>query len=93
LRSAATRCAPVGDRPGGWFSGQRISVEEAIRGFTAGVAVSAAGSPLDGRLTPDARADLTIWRDDPFTAPAERLLEIGIAGVVVDGQVHLTQQN
>jgi len=68
-------------------------VEEAIRGFTAGVAVSAAGSPRDGGLTPGARADLTIWRDDPFTARAERLLAIGIAGVVVDGQVHLTQQN
>ena len=46
---------------------------------------------------PPARAaaarGLTIWRDDPFTGPAERLLEIGIAGIVVDGQVHLTQQN
>ena len=68
-------------------------MEEAIRGFTAGVAVSVSGSPLDGTLTPGARADLTIWRDDPFTGPAERLLEIGIAGIVVDGQVHLTQQN
>lgn len=42
---------------------------------------------------PAAARGLTIWRDDPFTAPAERLLEIGIAGVIVDGQVHLTEQN
>jgi len=84
----------VGDGPGGWFSGQRISVEEAIRGFTASAAISVSGSPLEGTLTPEGgRADVTIWHDDPFTAPAERLLAIGVAGIVVDGQVHLTEQN
>jgi predicted amidohydrolase YtcJ len=93
LRGAATRCAPIGDRPDGWFSEQRISVEEAIRGFTVGAAASVGESPRDGTLTPGAHADLTIWRDDPFTAPAQRLLEIGIGGGGVGRQGHLTEQN
>jgi hypothetical protein len=47
--------------------GQRISLEDAIRGYTEGSAWLSGGEPAQGRLVVDGRADLVVL-DGPLTA-------------------------
>jgi predicted amidohydrolase YtcJ len=80
----------TGQPASGWFPEQRISRLAALRSFTRGAAASL-GAPLPaGTLAPGARADLTIWAEDPLRVAPRDLLHIGIRGCVVAGQVHLT---
>jgi predicted amidohydrolase YtcJ len=91
LFAAVHRTDEQGYPSGGWYPAQRISVEQVLRGFTQGAAAAVGGRKLVGRLAVGAPADLTLWRDDPLTAPLESLLELRIAGCVMDGQVHLSK--
>jgi len=88
LFAALHRTDEQGYPHGGWHPEQRISVGQVLRGFTQGAAASVGGPKLAGTLAVGAPADLTIWQDDPLTAPREALLELRIAGCVVDGQLH-----
>jgi predicted amidohydrolase YtcJ len=90
LFAAVHRTDEQGYPAGGWYPEQRISVAQVLRGFTQGAAASVGGPKHAGTLAVGAPADLTIWQDDPLTAPREALLELGIAGCVVDGQLHLS---
>lgn len=89
LYAAVRRMNEHGEPAGGWFPEQRISVIQALRGFTIN---AAAVSGACGTISPGAVADLTIWNDDPLAAEPERLLEIEIGGCVVGGQVFLSNQ-
>jgi predicted amidohydrolase YtcJ len=93
FHGATRRTDEVGRPPDGWFPEQRLSAAEVLRGYTVGAAACVAAPPGSGTITPGAPADLTIWHDDPLTAPPEELLEIGIAGCVVAGQVHLGEDS
>ena len=53
----------------GPFPDQRISVEAAIRAYTAGGAYAAFEEALKGTLEPDRLADVVILDGDPFTEP------------------------
>jgi predicted amidohydrolase YtcJ len=87
--AAAARVDEQGYPQGGWYPAQRIPVEQVLRGYTRGAATAVGSPALAGTLAPGAPADLTLWRDDPLRAPVESLLELRIAGCVVDGQLHL----
>jgi len=89
--AAICRTDDAGLPPGGWFPRQRIEAVEVLRAFTAGAAAAAGLGPPWGRLTPGAPADLTIWCEDPLTTPPERLREVGIAGCMVGGRLHLRE--
>lgn len=89
LFAAVNRTDEEGYPAGGWYPEQRLSVAEVLRGFTMGAAACIGVPRLAGQLAPGAPADLTLWHDDPLTAPAESLLELRIAGCVVAGQLHL----
>lgn len=90
LFGATARMSETGQPASGWFPEQRISRLAALRSFTRGAAASL-GAPLPaGTLAPGARADLTIWAEDPLRVAPRDLLHIGIRGCVVAGQVHLT---
>lgn len=91
LFAATMRTTEQGQPPEGWFPQQRISTEEALRAFTRGAAVASGGSAAAGTLRPGAPADLTIWAEDPVRAAPESLLDIGVVGCVIHGQVHLTE--
>ncbi|MBN2445471.1 MAG: amidohydrolase [Phycisphaerae bacterium] len=74
---------------GGWFPIQRLTTEEALRGFTRGAA-EGLGLPLPhGTLAVGAPADLTVWDEDPLRAKPADLLSLPIAGCVVGGKPHL----
>lgn len=91
LFGAVARTDEQGYPKGGWYPGQRLTVKQVLRGFTTGAAAAVGGPKLAGTLAPGALADLTLWHDDPFKTPPEALLNLRIAGCVIDGQPHLNE--
>ncbi|MFQ5807501.1 MAG: amidohydrolase [Phycisphaerae bacterium] len=89
LFAAVKRTDEQGYPDGGWYPAQRLSVEQVLRGFTTGAAASVGGPERTGTLAIDAPADLTLWHDDPLESPRESLLDLRIAGCVIDGRLHL----
>jgi len=79
LYAAVTRQDLQGNPPGGWLPGERLTREEALRGFTLDAAWSLFLDREVGSLAVGKRADLTVFGSDPMTGP-----EIGIAHAPVD---------
>ena len=69
---------------------QRVSVREAVAMFTATAAWSAFEEDTKGTLELGKLADLVVLEEDPFTVPADRIKDIGIHSVCVEGNWHPT---
>ncbi|MEW6546178.1 MAG: amidohydrolase [Bacillota bacterium] len=85
--AAVTRCDTDGDPPGGWYPEQKLTVEEAIQGFTVGAARAVGEESEKGTLTPGKLADLVVWDPDPMIADPFQLKDVRPLLVVVGGQV------
>ena len=72
---------------GGWYPEQRLSVEEAIWGFTGGVAHAAGASDEQGKLAPGYLADIAVLSDDPFKVDPSALHRIGAEITLLEGKV------
>jgi predicted amidohydrolase YtcJ len=66
LHSAMTRQDTLGQPPGGWYPAQRLTAEEAIRGYTAWAAWAGFDEQHAGVIAVGRRADLTALSIDPF---------------------------
>lgn len=75
LHSAIARMDTLGTPPGGWYPGERLTAEEAIRGYTSWAAFAGFDEQEAGTITVGKRADLTVIDVDPFriAAPDELL--------------------
>ena len=87
IYSAVTRQDQEGNPPGGWYPGQRLTLAEAIRGFTKDAAYAAFEEPSRGTIEPGKLADLTIVEGDLFAAPAAQLFRTKVLYTVVGGKV------
>jgi predicted amidohydrolase YtcJ len=87
LHAAVTRQRSNGS-PGaqGWYPAQRLSIEEALHGFTAGAAYAANMECRLGKLAPGYLADLLVLDTDPFTCTAEQLRQIHPVATMVAGE-------
>jgi predicted amidohydrolase YtcJ len=70
-----------------WMPHQNITVEEALRAYTAGPAWAAQMEDRLGRIRPGYLADFVILGDDPFDVPPDRLDGIRVVATVAGGQV------
>ncbi len=75
LHSAMTRQDTTGAPPGGWYPDQKMSPEEAVRGYSAWSAFASFDEKEAGSIVVGKRADFTVLDVDPFrlAAPAEML--------------------
>lgn len=73
--------------PGGWLPDQRLTMEEAIRAYTAGSAYAEFQENVKGTLEPGMLADLVVWDRNLFTTPPEELLAASPDMTVVDGWI------
>jgi hypothetical protein len=77
LHSAATRMNKEGHPAGGWRAEQRLTIEEAVRGWTTWAAWAGFEEQRAGTLAPGRPADVTVLSLDPFvtadTAPHDLL--------------------
>lgn len=87
IYAATTRRTLDGKNPNGWIPEQKISVEEAVRAYTAGSAYAEFSEDVKGTIAPGKLADLVILSKDIFTlAPAE-IETVNVVMTIVDGRV------
>ncbi|MCD9028188.1 amidohydrolase [Luteimonas sp. BDR2-5] len=86
LYAAVTRQDRDGQPPGGWLADQKLTVDEALRGFTADAAYAGFAEGEVGRLAPGLRADFVLLADDPLTVPVAQLDGLRLLSTWVDGQ-------
>jgi predicted amidohydrolase YtcJ len=87
IYSAVTRQDHNGNPRGGWYPEQRLTLPEAIRGFTADAAYAAFEESSRGTIEPGKLADFTIVDGDPYSKPASELWKTQVKMTVVGGEV------
>jgi predicted amidohydrolase YtcJ len=87
LYAAVTRQDRLGKPAGGWLPGERLSRDEALRGFTLDAAWSLFLDQEIGSLAVGKRADLVVFARDPMRVPELEIPQAEIDLTLVDGQV------
>jgi hypothetical protein len=87
LHSAITRQDRAGKPEGGWHPEQRMTPEEALRGFTTWAAYASFAEAQTGVLAAGRWADLTAIDIDPLNAEPARLLAGKIRMTIVAGHI------
>jgi len=87
LHAAVTRQRKDGS-PGdsGWYSKQRLSLEQALLGFTQGPAYTAGMENRSGKLSEGFLADLIVLEQDPFECHPSELFQIKPSATMVGGE-------
>jgi predicted amidohydrolase YtcJ len=87
LQAAVTRQTPEGQPPGGWFPGQRLTLEESISGFTAVPAWVSGRQEQSGSIRVGKWADLTVFAQNLFVVPAGEWPSVPVEMTIVNGEV------
>jgi predicted amidohydrolase YtcJ len=86
IHAAVTRQRADGS-PGadGWNPDARLTVDEALRGYTAGAAYAAGMEDRLGRLAPGYLADLVVLDRDLYAIPPAEILSVQVVATMVGG--------
>ncbi|MDH5233553.1 MAG: amidohydrolase [Gemmatimonadota bacterium] len=87
IYAAVTRRTLDDEHPGGWVPGQRITVEEALRGYTSGAAYAGFAERDRGVLKAGMLADLVMIDRDLTRIPPETIRDAKVLLTVVGGTV------
>lgn len=87
IHAAVTRQLPDGTPAAGFYPEHRISVEAAVRHFTADAAYASFEEAEKGVLSVGRVADLVVLSDDIFTMPADRLHAVTAHTTLMGGRV------
>jgi predicted amidohydrolase YtcJ len=87
LYAAATRATLDGQRPGGWVPEQKITVAEAIEGYTLGAAYAQFAEKEKGSITPGKLADLVMLSDDVLRIDPAAIKDVKVQMTMVGGKV------
>jgi predicted amidohydrolase YtcJ len=86
IHAAATRRRADGSPgPDGWYPEARLTMDEAIRGYTLGPAYAAGMEDRLGMIAPGYLADLVVFDHDLYTVAPDDLLGVQVIGTMVDG--------
>lgn len=86
IHAAITRQRPDGSPgPEGWYPEERLSVGEAIAGYTTGPAYAAGMENRLGQLSPGFLADLIVLDNDPFTCKSAQIRDFKPKATMVGG--------
>lgn len=87
IHSAVTRQDHDGNPPGGWYPSQKLTLAEAVRGFTSDAAYATFEETSRGTIEPGKLADFTIVDGDFFAMPEGKLWDAKVRMTVVGGVV------
>jgi predicted amidohydrolase YtcJ len=87
IYAAVTRRTLDDRNPGGWVPQEKISVEEALRGYTAAAAYAEFAEDEKGTLEPGRLADLVVVDRDLLSIAPEQIREARVVLTVVGGRV------
>ncbi len=85
--AAATRRTLDGANPGGWIPGQKISVMDALRGYTVAAAFAGFEEKEKGTITVGKLADMVLIDHDITSIPAEEIASAAVRATVLGGDV------
>ena len=87
IHAAITRRRADGSPgPAGWHPEQRLSLQQAVEGFTSGAAYAAHAENRQGRLAGGMLADLIVLKNDPFTGDPEEIKDLQSSATMVAGE-------
>ncbi len=93
IHAAVTRRNAAGEPPGGWYPGERIPVEAALRAYTQGAALAAGEESASGRIASGYLGDLVVLSSDILeTTDPMRILDARADVTVVGGDVVYRRQ-
>ena len=87
IYAAVTRRTLDGKHPGGWVPQEKITVEEALRAYTAGNAYGVFAEKTRGKLVPGYLADLVLLDQDLTAIPPEAIERARVVTTIVGGRV------
>ncbi len=87
IHAAVTRQDIKGWPPGGWYPDEKLSREEAVRGFTLDAAYSAFMEKSVGSLESGKRADFIVLDQNLFEIEASEIANIRVLQTWLDGEL------
>ncbi len=87
MHAAVTRQRRDGTPLGGWYPAQRLTVEEAVWGFTMGPALACGRESELGSIARGKRADLVVLDSDIFAIDPREIAQAQVVMTVFDGRV------
>ncbi|MFZ1041717.1 MAG: amidohydrolase [Anaerolineales bacterium] len=86
IHAAVTRRRADGSpNPNGWHPEQRLTIQEAVEGFTTGAAYAAYAENRMGKLSKGHLADLIVLEKNPFTCDPEEVKDFQSSATMVGG--------
>ena len=87
IYAAITRQDTQGNPPGGWHPEQKLTLEEALRGYTVEAAYAEFEENAKGSIEKGKLADLTVIAQDIIKIPRPEILSIRVLKTFVGGRV------
>jgi predicted amidohydrolase YtcJ len=87
VQNAVTRQTTAGDPPGGWLPKERITLDDAIKGYTLGAAFAGHREKSEGSLEPGKMADLIVLAQDLFKIEPTDIAKTEVLLTMVGGKV------
>jgi len=86
LQNAVTRQTTEGEPKGGWIPSERLSLEDAIKGYTLNAAFAGHREKTEGSIEPGKVADLIVVSQDLFKIDPSKIAETKALLTIVDGK-------
>ncbi|MGB9300568.1 MAG: amidohydrolase [Anaerolineae bacterium] len=87
IHAAVTRQRANGEPAEGWYPEQRLTVAEAVHGYTLGAAYACGRERDRGSITVGKVADLAVLSQDIFEIPPQDILTTCVVATVFDGRI------
>jgi predicted amidohydrolase YtcJ len=87
IHAAVTRSTLDGKNAGGWIPEQKLTVEQAVRCYTANNATAAFEEREKGTIEAGKLADLVVLNEDIYSIDPSRINSTRVDMTVLDGQI------
>ncbi len=87
IQAAVTRQRRDGTPEGGWYPAQRLTLAQALWGFTMGAALVTGRQAHLGSISPGKLADLVVLDRDPFALDPLEIAGVQVSMTVLNGEV------
>lgn len=87
IHAAATRQRPNGEPKGGWHPEQRLSVTQAVHGYTLGAAYASGEEKEKGSIAAGKLADLVVLSEDIFAMQRQDILNAAVVATIFGGKI------
>ena len=87
MYAAITRQDETGQPANGWYPAERLTLAEAIYGYTMAPALLSGKEAVQGSISPGKWADMVLLADDLFEMPMEDVKETAVALTIVGGEI------